>query len=87
MLARYVDVEFKVYCGKHIGSAEFISWSIDNYEFLTFHPDVQSSLQTIQVGEYTDYKYLLSHALNTLNQSYHFISTDPQYNEQDLEKL
>nr|WP_320126709.1 hypothetical protein [uncultured Shewanella sp.] len=64
--------------------AEFVSWSKINYEYLDFHPNLINTLATIQVGTYVDYKDQLLHGLNTLNQSYHFISTDANQNQADL---
>lgn len=68
----------------HKNINEFISWSKINYEFLDFHPNLINTLLTIKVGTYLDYKKQLSHGLNTLNQSYHLISTDPNKNQADL---
>ena len=68
----------------HTGVTQFISWSKKNYEFLDFHDDIEDTLHSIKIGDYTNYKQLVSHALNCLNQSYHFISNDPQKNQDDL---
>ncbi|ADZ90204.1 hypothetical protein [Marinomonas mediterranea] len=62
----------------------FIAWSEMNYEYIDFHPDLKNTLSTIQVGTYIDYQSQLSHCLNTLNQSYHLISNDPNKNQEDL---
>ncbi|WP_114765306.1 hypothetical protein [Vibrio rhodolitus] len=74
----------KFIANNHANVKEFVSWSKLNYEYLDFHPNLESTLRTIQVGTYQDYKLLLSHGLNTLNQSYHLISTDANQNQADL---
>lgn len=71
----------------HENSQEFISWSKNNYENLDFHSDVEQTLHTIQVGPYTDYKALLSHSLDTLNQAYYAVSDNPAHNQQDLNTI
>jgi hypothetical protein len=68
----------------HSNIDEFVSWSMINYEYLDFHPNLIKTLSTIKVGTYLDYKEQLSHGLNTLNQSYHLISTDANQNQADL---
>ena len=68
----------------HADVQEFLSWSTLNYEYLDFHPNLLSTLGTIQIGTYQDYKQLLSHGLNTLNQSYHLISSEANQNQADL---
>lgn len=79
-----LSLNSKFIADNHTDIQEFISWSTMNYEYLDFHPNLENTLNTIQVGTYTDYKQLLSHGLNTLNQSYHLISTDSNQNQADL---
>ncbi|WP_440890169.1 hypothetical protein [Vibrio sp. WZ-1] len=79
-----LSLNSKFIANNHANAEEFISWSKMNYEYLDFHPNLENTLNTIQIGTYTDYKQLLSHGLNTLNQSYHSISTDANQNQADL---
>ncbi|MBQ4878422.1 hypothetical protein J8M21_14510 [Pseudoalteromonas luteoviolacea] len=79
-----LSLNSKFIADNHTNVQEFISWSKINYEYLDFHPNLENTLSTIQVGTYTDYKQLLSHGLNALNQSYHLISTEANQNQADL---
>lgn len=69
----------------HKDKDEFFKLSKEHYEYIDFSDTSKDTLDTIIVGDYTDYKYLLSQALNTLNQAYHLISTDPEKNIDDLD--
>lgn len=77
----------KFIADNHTDSREFISLSKENYENLDFHPDLENTITTVLHGTYRDYKYLFSHSMNTLNQAFHEISTDPNQNEADLDKI
>ncbi|MBZ2162126.1 hypothetical protein [Alteromonas stellipolaris] len=77
----------KFIAGNHTDSDDFISLSKENYENLDFHPDLENTITTVLHGTYRDYKYLFSHAMNTLNQAFHEISTAPNQNEADLDKI
>ncbi|SMY31597.1 hypothetical protein PMAL9190_00099 [Photobacterium malacitanum] len=72
------------YIIKSKGDDEFVEWSKCNYEYLTFHPEILKTIRTIKIGCLNDYKEIISHALNSLNQSYFIISEDPNKNEEDL---
>lgn len=63
---------------------DFISLSIKNYDNLVFHEKISNTLDTILNGTYWDYKFIISDALNALNQSYNFISNSPNNNQDDL---
>ncbi|MBD8216263.1 hypothetical protein [Erwinia persicina] len=63
---------------------EFINWSKDNYDNIVFHKDIKDTLDSIIQGTYQDYKFIISDSLNALNQCYHFISKDPNKNQEDL---
>jgi hypothetical protein len=54
------------------------------YEHIEFHCDLAKTLDTIRLGNFSDYFDIFSHALNTLNQAYHAISNNPAANEDDL---
>jgi len=69
---------------KSNSSNEFIHLSKKNFSFLDFHEDIIDTLKTIPAGNFLEYKSIISHALNTLNQSYTKISTDPNKNQDDL---
>ncbi|MEC6796927.1 hypothetical protein VXS03_07690 [Photobacterium sp. S4TG1] len=72
------------YISKSNSDDEFIKWSKCNYEYLIFHPEISNTIKTIKIGTINDYKEIISHALNSLNQSYFIISEDPNKNEDDL---
>jgi hypothetical protein len=63
---------------------DFISLSIKNYDNLVFHEKISNTLDTILNGTYWDYRFIISDALNALNQSYNFISNSPNSNQDDL---
>lgn len=77
----------KFIADNHTDSEDFISLSKENYENLDFHPDLENTITTVLHGTYRDYKHLFSHSMNTLNQAFHEISTDPNQNEADLDKI
>jgi hypothetical protein len=54
------------------------------YEHIDFCSIFSDKLKTIKRGSFLDYLDQFSHALNTLNQSYHKISNDSNKNEDDL---
>ncbi|HHX8294143.1 TPA: hypothetical protein ACVOYL_002262 [Vibrio diabolicus] len=82
-----LSLNSKFIADNHIDSEDFISLSKENYENLDFHPDLENTITTVLHGTYSDYKYLFSHSMNTLNQAFHEISTDPNQNEADLDKI
>ncbi|MDE8740380.1 hypothetical protein PZA20_00860 [Pectobacterium polaris] len=63
---------------------DFIKLSEKNYDNLVFHKDIVNTLDTIIKGTYKDYVFIISDSLNALNQCYHFISKDPNKNQEDL---
>lgn len=71
----------------HSDKEEFISFAVENFENLIFHPEITSTLDTIKDGTYLDYKKSILICLNSLNQSYNFISTDPTKNQDDLNNI
>lgn len=64
--------------------SEFVQKAKQIFEHLQFHENFEETLATIKTGTYEDYLDQFSHALNTLNQAYHFISNRPESNEDDL---
>ncbi|CAK2514611.1 hypothetical protein [Vibrio crassostreae] len=82
-----LSMNSKFIADNHNDSDDFISLSKENYENLDFHPDLENTITTVLHGTYSDYKYLFSHSMNTLNQAFHEISTNPNQNESDLDKI
>ncbi|WP_202742151.1 hypothetical protein [Acinetobacter calcoaceticus] len=68
----------------HSNASNFIDLCKLCFDFLIFHEDILTSLQTIQKGTYVNYIETLLHCLNVLNQAYHLISTSPNQNQSDL---
>ena len=64
--------------------SQFVEKAKQIFEHLQFHEDFAETLATIKAGTYDDYLDQFSHAFNTLNQAYHFISNRPESNEDDL---
>lgn len=64
--------------------SEFAEKAVCIYEHIQFHPQFESKLDTIKNGTFIDYLSEFSHALNTLNQAYFFISNEEDKNEADL---
>lgn len=82
-----LSLNSKFIADNHVDNCDFISLSKKNYENLDFHPDLENTINTVLHGTYSDYKYLFSHSMNTLNQAFHEISADPNQNEADLDKI
>lgn len=66
---------------------DFVKYCRINFEFIEFHDDILSTIETIQGATYENFINSILHALNVLNQAYHIISTDPNQNLQDLHTI
>ncbi|GKW14230.1 hypothetical protein PEC301937_01800 [Pectobacterium carotovorum subsp. carotovorum] len=64
---------------------DFIKLSVLNYDNLIFHQDIASTLDSIPKRTYKNFENIISDALNSLNQCYHFISKEPNKNEEDVD--
>ncbi|HCB1443226.1 hypothetical protein [Serratia marcescens] len=71
----------------HKNKNQFITWSKINYEYIHLHDNLTNTLDSILDGTYLDYKEIITDSLNTLNQSYHILSNDPQKNLDDLNTI
>lgn len=65
----------------------FIGLCKIGYSFLDFHNEIENTLKTIKIGKFNDYVQLITYSLNILNQAYLIISTDPNKNLEDLDKI
>lgn len=71
----------------HGDEAQFISLCKRAFVFLEFHDDIEATLKTIKIGNYSNYIGLITHSLDVLNQSYLIISTESNKNLDDLNTI
>ncbi|MGY3942085.1 hypothetical protein [Aeromonas tecta] len=69
---------------KNKDKEEFIEWTKIIHGNLEFHKDICGTLDTIIQGDYSDYRKIISEALDALNQSINFLSLNPNNNQDDL---